>query len=386
MTLADVAIGCFSLLFAGWVMYPSLMWLAARVRPMATPDGPDDARVHVVIATRDAPALVAQRVANVLASTYPPALLSVVVAVDVTTRFTLAEYTTALRESARVTCGDAPGGKAATLNAGMRAAQSADVVVFADVGQSFERDTIRRLVGYLNDSRFGAVTGRYVPTRSGTLMTAYARFEAMIRAGQSVRSVVSTSGSIYAIQRSLWRPLPCGLICDDLFTTMSVVRQGKRVGFCRDAVALDARRFTQDQQFARRARTLTGLVQFCSLDPSVLLPWKNPIWIHFVLHKILRLLTPVLLMTGSVALFALAARQHGAALVGVLAGTGVTGVTMWAIVPTWYARTIRPATWALRLQLVPAVALLNGIRRRWTWQPETAAIGMTAARSGEGTY
>src|SRR5205823_13345863 len=118
-----------------------------------------------------------------------------------------------------------------------------------------------------------------------------------------VHSVVSSTGQICAVRRSLWPELPAELICDDLYLTMALVLRGYRVGYCPDATAHDARRFTREQHFQRKVRTLTGLVQVCRWLPAALVPVRNPIWIHFACHKLVRLVTPYLaglVMLGAV--------------------------------------------------------------------------------------
>jgi cellulose synthase/poly-beta-1,6-N-acetylglucosamine synthase-like glycosyltransferase len=202
-------------------------------------------------------------------------------------------------------------------------------------------------------------------------MSAWAGFEAAIRAGQAAgRGIVSATGAALAIRREFWRDLPAGIICDDLFTGLSVAMQGGTVTFCPDAVAYDPRAFTRDQQFVRRARTLTGLIQYCALAPSVLLPWRNPLWPHFVVHKLLRLLTPILLAIGVLALLTFAAfsvptalRQRGAMAIGAVA-------LVATIAGMLSPRLRKEALWIARLQLVPVIAILNGLRGRWSvWTP-----------------
>jgi cellulose synthase/poly-beta-1,6-N-acetylglucosamine synthase-like glycosyltransferase len=323
-----------------------------------------------VVATRDEPAIVVDRVRNLRASEYPAPLLSVVVAVDRTSSFPLEAYGQALDDLADVVAGDGPGGKAATLNAGVRAAGACDVLAFADAGQEFNPPAIRYLVGELARDLDG-VTGRYAQRRNDTLMVAYADLEAVIRAGQAAgRSVVSATGAILAIRPRMWRDLPAGLICDDLFTGLSIARQGGRLGFCPHAVAFDVRTFTRDQQFARRARTLTGLIQYCAVAPGSLVPWRNPIWVHFVLHKLLRLLTPIPLAIGAVSLAAWVLLQWPTATLVGLAAVTIVVVAGGLVAPRAFARLREQLRWVLQLQLVPAVAIANGLRGRWAvWTP-----------------
>jgi cellulose synthase/poly-beta-1,6-N-acetylglucosamine synthase-like glycosyltransferase len=372
MILLVIAAVALAFLALAWVVYPAAMWLRAggRRAPMPETSPPTD-RVTVIVATRDDPAFALQRVRNLRAGNYPAHLLRVVVGVDVNSAHALDAYRTALSGLAEVVAGDASGGKAATLNAAVRAANGADVFVFADVGQEFNPDAIRILVAALSDGSRGAATGRYSHGRSDGVMSAYADFEAVIRAGQSAgRSVVSATGAILALRPALWRDLPQGLICDDLFTGLSVVRQGSRVGFCPDAVAFDPRSFTRDQQFTRRVRTLTGLIQYCVLQRGVLLPWSNPIWAHFVIHKVLRLLTPILFVIGVGALAAwFVPRAPGPTLTG-LAGAAGLAALVWLVAPARFRQAREQLVWMLRLMLIPAIAIANGVRGRWTvWTP-----------------
>jgi cellulose synthase/poly-beta-1,6-N-acetylglucosamine synthase-like glycosyltransferase len=329
-------------------------------------------RVAVVVATRDDPAFAVDRVRNLLSTGYPSHLIRVFVAVDVTSQYPLDAYRSVLSGLAEVVPGDAPGGKATTLNAGVRSAMSAtDVLVFADVGQEFNIAAIPELVAALRDGSTGAVTGRYTHGRSDGIMSAYANLEAVIRAGQAAgRSVVSASGSILAMRPAFWRDLPAGLICDDLFTGLSVVRQGSRVGFCLRAIAYDPRVFTRDQQFTRRVRTLTGLIQYCVVVPGALLPWSNPVWSHFFVHKVLRLLTPLLLVIGITSLgvwVTLRAPVVALATLGVLA---LLAIEFRVMSPVRFRRLLDSALWSCRLMLVPVIAISNGLRGRWSvWSP-----------------
>lgn len=373
MILLTVAALAFGLLALAWGVYPALMWLRARraTSHAASGDGTDE-RVAVIVATRDDPGFAVERVRNLLASDHAREKLRVIVAVDSMSPYPTDAYGSLLAGLAHVVVGDPPGGKAAALNAGVRAAAgTADVLVFADVGQQFNRDVIPKLVAALQDGAAGAVTGRYTHGRNDNLISAYADFEAVIRAGQAAsHSVVSASGSILAMRPALWRDLPAGLICDDLFTGLSVVRQGSRVAFCPDAVAYDSRVFTREQQFTRRARTLTGLIQYVLTVPGVLLPWRNPVWAHFILHKLLRLLTPLLFVVGVTSLaawFFVRAPWIMLLAIGVVL---LVAIGLRVFVPQRFRWLLGQTAWAFRLLFVPVVAISNGLRGRWAvWTP-----------------
>jgi cellulose synthase/poly-beta-1,6-N-acetylglucosamine synthase-like glycosyltransferase len=372
MILLLIALVMFSLLVLAWGIYPAVMRLRAGSRRMASaPAGQLTERVAVIVATRDDPAFALARVQNLRRSNYPASLLRVVVGVDANSPHALDAYRQALEGVAEVVPGDAGGGKALTLNAAVRAARGDDVLVFADVGQEFNPEAIGLLVAALHDERHGAATGRYTHGRSDGIMSAYADLEAVIRAGQSAgRSVVSATGAILALRPSLWTDMPPGLICDDLYTGLSVVRQGSRVVFCPDAVAWDPRTFTRDQQFTRRVRTLTGLIQYCLMSPAALFPWSNPVWGHFFVHKILRLLTPLIFAVGVLATAAWLVPRAPLFVLGAIVVAAAVAAVIHLVSPAKFRKLWDQAAWAFRLMIIPLIAIANGIRGRWSvWTP-----------------
>ena len=374
--MTTLAIAALALVALTWVGYPLIAALVSRRRPPPrdrTATRPVARAVSVVLATRDTPAAVAARVSDLLTTTHPRELLEIVVAVDATVASGLADYAALLPNTVRVVPGDPPGGKAVTLNAGVRAATSG-LVIFADSGQSFDPEAIPQLVTFLANGTFGAVSGAYRAAEAGQspLLRAFWWLETRIRRAEAhLDSLVAVTGAIYAIRRSLWRPLPPGLICDDLYVPLHVAASGYRVGFCEAALASDPRTFDRRQEFSRKVRTLTGMLQMCRWCPWILSPVQNPVWIQFVCHKLLRLATPYLLL---VALAGLARVGEGAGRSAALWPAGA-----WVLAAAALAAILRPAAarrilhqlgWALSLQAAPLVATLNAVRGRWdVWRP-----------------
>lgn len=381
--LASVLVGALALALFTAVGYPALLRLRARGRrspvegalteldashAVATPRVP--VSVTAVIATREAPTVILERVRDLRSAEYPQERLDVVVAVDATSPYAPAEYQSLLGRAARIIVGDAPGGKAAALNAGVRAA-TGDVLLFADSAQRFAPTVIPDLVASVGGDGVGAVTGVIAPAADDPLLDRYWQYELDLRRRQSrVHSIICVSGAVYAMRRALWRPMPAGLICDDLFATTQVIMQGWRVAICERAIATDPREFTREQHFQRKVRTLTGLVQLCAWTPEMLLPWRNPIWFDLVIHKLTRVLLPYVALVAALAGGWLAARLGGmfvlwAAAVMITAAFAVVGLK---------PAIARQAAWAARLSTAPVLAMSNALRRRWgVWQPAAVA-------------
>ena len=165
--LSLAALVSLSCILAVWGLYPALVGLAAAVmRRGETRDAGAPAalpRVTAIVATRADAIAVRERVDDLLRSEYPAALLDVVVAYDARTTEPMATWSGAEAARVRVVRGDEPGGKAAALNAGVRAARG-EVLVFADSGQRFGPDAVALLVRSL--MRPGRRRG-VGPTRAG---------------------------------------------------------------------------------------------------------------------------------------------------------------------------------------------------------------------------
>jgi poly-beta-1,6-N-acetyl-D-glucosamine synthase len=146
---------------------------------------------------------------------------------------------------------------------------------------------------------------------------------------------------------------------------MRLVLQGHRVGFEPSARAVDERRFPPAQEFRRKARTLTGVLQLCAWLPAILLPWRNPIWVQFLFHKLLRLATPYLLLVSAVSLSVWVAGQLQQVSTGLAIGV-IGGAIAAAALMTALSRPLRSALqMAVSLQAAVVRATVNGLRGEW---------------------
>ena len=361
-------------LLAIWVGYPLVVACLAAFRRQpgrSTPPETGVESVSIILASCESAPSIRARVADVLRTSYSRDRLEVVVALDASRSRATLEDLADIDSRVRVVVGDAPGGKAAALNAAVRAARH-DILVFADSAQRFNRSAITELVAALGDSRLGCVSGMLDCRGRGrrlSLAERYWRYERWLRSREArLYSGVGVTGAIYAMRRSLWAPLPAGLILDDVFVPMRLVLNGWRVGFTDRARAVDTRGFGVGDEYRRKVRTLTGVFQLCAWLPQVLNPRRNPIWLQFTFHKLLRLLTPYFLM-----LFAAGAtlRLLRAAASGVtwMALACLVAALLVTLVPALRRRVAGPVVAAWTLQRSIVVATVNGLRGRWdVWQ------------------
>lgn len=352
-----------------WLGYPIAVRALGALRHGGSCGSASPASVSVILASCDDAESIRARVADLLASDHQDGSLEIVVALDAANSVASLSELQALDGRVRVVEGDAPGGKSATLNAAVRAARY-PVLVFADTAQRFEHGAISALVAGLADARVGAVSGMLeLPGAHGTLNLAerYWRLERWLRKWEArLHSSIGVTGAIYAMRRELWKPLPSNLILDDVYLPMRLVLDGWRVSFTGKAKARDVRRFEAAQEYRRKVRTLTGVIQVCAWLPGVLNPARNPVWLQFVFHKLLRLLTPYLLVVALLGMAWAAVSTLLSTTLGTqfLLGAAVAGVAL-CLVPRVRRALKHQIAWGVAMQSSIVVATVNGVRGRW---------------------
>jgi poly-beta-1,6-N-acetyl-D-glucosamine synthase len=191
-------------------------------------------------------------------------------------------------------------GKAAALSQALAEAKH-EVVVFADARQRWADDALARLLENFADPQVGAVSGDLVLEAAPGVMAGvglYWRYEKWLRRAESrVASQVGVTGAISAARRELLpRAIPPGTLLDDVYWPLCIAMRGYRVVHDERARAYDRLPENPRDEFRRKVRTLAGNYQMLTLLPGSLLPWRNPVWLQWVSHKLLRLAVPWALM------------------------------------------------------------------------------------------
>jgi biofilm PGA synthesis N-glycosyltransferase PgaC len=277
--------------------YPLLLGLLCAVRrPAPVRTAEIRPSVSIILPVRNGEPWICAKLESILALDYPRKLLQIIVVDDGST-----DRTAALAEAVEgVEVIRLPaGGKALALNAGMARA-TGDVLFFTDVRQQLDGHSLSSLVSHLSDPSVGVVSGELEilegATREETDVGLYWRYEKWIRKRLSrLDSVMGATGCIYAMRRALAVPLPAGLLVDDMYLPLAAFFKGYRVVFDENARAFD-RPTRLGSEFGRKVRTLAGNFEIIGAYPRLLLPTTR-MWVHFVSHKLGRLLLPWVLLT-----------------------------------------------------------------------------------------
>lgn len=257
--------------------------------------------VSIVIAMHNERKNVHAKMRNCIELDYPPGKLQVVVSLDAPTDGTVAMVREYFDKGVAVAYSAVHRGKAEALNSGVELA-TGEILLFADSRQRFEKNAVRELVANFSDPCVGAVSGELVlldshGNESGDAVGMYWRYEKRLRAMESeIHSVPGATGAIYAIRSELFTPLSPGTLLDDVVIPMRIVLAGKRVIFEPAAKAYEATSMSAKSEYERKTRTLEGNYQLFARMPTLLVPWRNPIFVQIMSHKLGRLLVPYCLV------------------------------------------------------------------------------------------
>ncbi len=206
----------------------------------------------------------------------------------------------------------------------------------------------------------------------------YWRYEQWIRGCEAtIDSPVGVCGGFYAIRRELAVPQPAGMILDDMFQPLSIIRQGYRSVVDPQAYVYDTWPEKVEGEFHRKVRTLAGNFQLFQLAPWTLTP-RNRVLFQLVSHKVMRLAVPYLLALLLVSSLVLGASSR------VYAAFAALQVLCWALSVAgllssigWLNRIAAPASALLVLNTAAVAGLYKFMTTRgplWKiWNPNGPA-------------
>jgi|SRR5579863_1068990 len=310
------------IVFYAYIGYPLLMWAFARWMKRQSAAAEISPSVSIVLAVRNGMTFLPSKMDHLFSLDYPN-VNEIIVVSDGSTDGT-AEFLADLSDPRLKTVFlEKHCGKAVALNAGMKQA-TADVLLFVDIRPRIAPGAVQKLVNRFADPQVGCVAGELVLVEdrqtpvAGAVGGLYWRYEQWIRKCEaSYDSPVGVYGGFYAIRRALAVQQPDGIILDDMFQPLSIIRQGYRSVLEPTAYVYDEWPKATEAEFHRKVRTLAGNFQLMQMAPWVLTP-QNRVLFQLFSHKILRLFVPYLCISALLASILLAGgSRFYAALAGI---------------------------------------------------------------------
>lgn len=348
-----------------YVVFPLLMLLAARCGRQDSALKGDTMTATIIVPAYNEEASLEAKIRNVLAADYPEGQLEVLVVSDASTDRTNEIARSFEGHGVRLIVQETRRGKTAGLNRAISIARG-EVVIFTDANAAYEPETIRILVAYFNDPGVGLVSGytKYAVSATGEVAeatNAYTSLERAIKRGESVwGGCVGADGAIFAMRKSLWRPLRDDDI-NDLALPLSVVGQGYRCLLAEDAFCTEHPGKNLESEFRRQSRITNRSLRAIWRHAHLLNPVRFPTFSFFLFsHKVVRFMVPWLMPASLVALVPLATGSvvyAGFAVLSAMAAVIVLATTTSAD-GSWLRR--RPLVRLLNVFVMMNLAMLHG--------------------------
>jgi cellulose synthase/poly-beta-1,6-N-acetylglucosamine synthase-like glycosyltransferase len=296
--------------------------------------------LSMIVAAHDEQAVIAAKVANVLALDYPTERIELIVACD--------GCSDATAERARAAGADVVlelprGGKIRAQDAAVERARG-ELLAFSDANASWEPRAARALVAAFADPRVGYACGQVSFVQAGSGAGAsnqegvYWRYEMAVRSLESrLSSITAGNGAIYATRRDAYLVVD-PIMGHDLSLPFNMVKRGLRAVYVPSARASEKMVPSLAGEFARKRRMMSHtwpiLLRGGMLSPRGYPPGYAAM---IVSHRLLRYTSPAL---------------HVIAFACNLALVALDAAPLYAV------------TLALQLALLAAAALAGALRLR----------------------
>ena len=286
-----------SVLAYTYFIYPAYLFLRTRVFVNTVDKNIAYApTVSMIISACNEEAHIERKIKNLLASAYPKDKMEILVGSDGSQDRTDEILTRLQDRKVRVFIFEKRRGKVSVLNDIVPRA-TGEILVFSDTRQIFDENAISQLAANFSDEKVGCVSGELLfdksPSDNGVSegVSIYWDYEKMMRRGESsIHSMVGATGAIYAIRRNLYTPPPSDTILDDVYIPLAIAAKGYRCIWEEEARAYDRPAVTPREEYRRKVRTLAGNYQIFVMFRNLLIPFRDPVSVPLIAHKLLRVL------------------------------------------------------------------------------------------------
>jgi cellulose synthase/poly-beta-1,6-N-acetylglucosamine synthase-like glycosyltransferase len=193
-------------------------------------------------------------------------------------------------------------GKSNVINA-LIAQANGDILILSDANVLFDKHTIKELVKPFFDKSVGLVDSRMTNTglkKEGISIQekSYISREVMIKhyEGKIWGTMMGPFGGCFAIRKDLYSPVPKTFLVDDFYLCLKVIDAGYKAINNLNAIVYEDVSNNLNDEFRRKVRIATGDFQNLNEFKKMLWPPYKGLGFSFLSHKVLRWITPILII------------------------------------------------------------------------------------------
>lgn len=289
------------IIFYVYFGYPLIILMIAMINQRNVAKNENfEPMVSLVIAAYNEEDIIEEKLNNSLQLDYPADKLEIVVFSDASTDRTN-EIVSRYRDK-RIKLIELPArkGKTSGQNVAVKHA-TGEIIIFSDANALYREQAIRKIVRNFADRSVGCVCGEliyYSEDKSliGDAENVYWNYEKFIKRQENrAASILGANGSIYAVRRDLFVPLPEDII-SDFIEPFQIIKQGCRVVYESEALSFEQSTTNFYEEYQRKKRIINRSF-YSLLQYKIFLNPIKYLMLSFQLisHKLLRWLIPIYL-------------------------------------------------------------------------------------------
>lgn len=304
-----ISLAALSLIALTYVVYP--VWqLIFPGKPMDFTGEFTPPLVSVVFAAYNESSIIEAKIRSIYNTNYPIDKLSVWIGSDLSNDGTDEIIRNLQSEFPQLNLhvNDVRSGKSATINS-LIEQTTAEVIIATDANILFKETTIEELVRPIALQKATAVAGTLAYEAGGVINSTaanekvYLSLENAIRRAESRKHGIcfGMEGGLYSMRKSFWKPIPPNTFMEDFFQTVQLIASDQKVLFNEAAIGLEDVSTSLREEYKRKIRISIGNWQNLIRFYPLLFKHPYPFGILFLMHKVLRWLTPHLYLIALIA-------------------------------------------------------------------------------------
>ena len=304
-----ISLAALSLIALTYVVYP--VWqLIFPGKPMDFTGEFTPPLVSVVFAAYNESSIIEAKIRSIYNTNYPIDKLSVWIGSDLSNDGTDEIIRNLQSEFPQLNLhvNDVRSGKSATINS-LIEQTTAEVIIATDANILFKETTIEELVRPIALQKATAVAGTLAYEAGGVINSTatnekvYLSLENAIRRAESRKHGIcfGMEGGLYSMRKSFWKPIPPNTFMEDFFQTVQLIALDQKVLFNEAAIGLEDVSTSLREEYKRKIRISIGNWQNLIRFYPLLFKHPYPFGILFLMHKVLRWLTPHLYLIALIA-------------------------------------------------------------------------------------
>ncbi len=193
-------------------------------------------------------------------------------------------------------------GKSMAINHGMEFVQT-PYVVYTDANAMLNKEALLEIIRLFGDPKVGCVAGEKRVQQgekqsAGATEGVYWKYESKLKEWDyHFYSAVGAAGELFALRTNLFMILPEDTLLDDFILSLRIAMKGYRIGYCKEAYAMETASVDMNEEAKRKKRiSAGGLQSILRLLPLLnIFKYGRLSW-QYISHRVLRwTITPFIL-------------------------------------------------------------------------------------------